>query len=215
MGHALHSHYSNKTQKYPNADYSIFVAEVASTFNESLLMDYMIQNTQDDSIRLSLLMEKLDGYKGTLFRQTQFAEFELEIHQRAEAGEALSNDILNEIYGKLLNKYYGKDLEICEIDNLYHLEWAYIPHFYMNFYVYQYATSFTASSVLAGRVLGKENGSVEKYLQFISSGASKYPIELLKDAGVDMTKKETFTKAISTMQSVMDEIDIILKNQGK
>lgn len=215
MGHALHSYSSNKKQLYQNADYSIFVAEVASTFNEALLNDYMVNHTKDDNNRITLLMERLDGFKGTLFRQTQFAEFELAIHEKAEAGEPLSNEVLTKIYGDILRKYYGSKEGICFIDDLYALEWAYIPHFYYNFYVYQYATSFTASSALAGKVLNHEAGSVDKYLQFISSGCTKYPIDLLKDAGVDMTTNEPFDKAIASMNKLMDEIEIILKKQGK
>ena len=215
MGHALHSYSSNKKQLYPNADYSIFVAEVASTFNEALLNEYMVKNSTDDNNKISLLMERLDGFKGTLFRQTQFAEFELAIHEKAEAGEPLSNEILNNLYGDILRKYYGTKEGICVVDDLYSLEWSYIPHFYYNFYVYQYATSFTASSALAEKVLNHEAGSVEKYMQFISSGCTKYPIDLLKDAGVDMTTNEPFDRAITSMNKLMDEIEALLKKQGK
>lgn len=215
LGHTMQSYYSNKTQPFPLADYPIFTAEVASTFNEDLLNNYMVSKITDDNVKLSLLMSRLDGFKGTLFRQTQFAEFELAIHEKAEAGEPLTSDVLNKIYGDILRKYYGHDKGVCIIDDLYSVEWSYIPHFYYNFYVYQYATSFTASSALAEKVRSNEKGALDKYLQFISAGGSDYPIELLKKAGVDMTSSEPFDKAIASMNHIMDEIEAILKKQGK
>jgi len=215
LGHAMHSYYSNKNQPYPTADYSIFVAEVASTFNEALLIHKMLEEIKDDDIRLSLLMNYLDGVKGTVFRQTQFAEYELRIHEKAERGEPLTGDVLTELYGEILKKYYGHDKGVCHIDDLYTVEWAYIPHFYYNFYVYQYSTSFTASTALAEKVLGKERGAVGKYIEFISSGGSDYPIELLKKAGVDMTTAEPFNKTMVAMNRAMDEIESILAKKGK
>lgn len=213
LGHTIHSYYSNKNQPFPTADYSIFVAEVASTFNEALLIDKMLSEIEDDDVKLSLLMNYLDGLKGTVFRQTQFAEFELRIHQKAEAGEPLTGDELTRLYGEIVRKYYGHDDGICLVDDAYTVEWAYIPHFYYNFYVYQYATSFTASTALAQKVLDKETGAVEKYLKFISSGGSKYPIDLLKEAGVDMTGSEPFNKTMQAMNRTMDRIENILKKK--
>jgi oligoendopeptidase F len=213
LGHTMQSYLSNKMQPYPLADYPIFVAEVASTFNEDLLNRYMVNKIKDDNTRLSLLMSRLDGFKGTLFRQTQFAEFELAIHEKVEAGEPLTSDVLNKIYGDLLRKYYGADKGICQIDDLYSVEWASVPHFYYDFYVYQYATSFTASAALAEKVMSGEKGSVEKYMAFLSSGGSDYPIELLKKAGVDMTTSEPFDKAIKAMNRIMDEMDAILNKK--
>jgi oligoendopeptidase F len=213
MGHAMHSYFSNKAQPFPTADYSIFVAEVASTFNEALLIDQMLKNIKDDDVRLSLLMEYLDNIKGTVFRQTQFAEYELAIHEKAEKGEPLTGDVLTQIYADILKKYYGHDKGICHIDDDVTVEWAYIPHFYYNFYVYQYSTSFTASTALSEKVLVGEKGSVEKYLQFLSSGGSDYPIEILKKAGVDMTTPEPFQKTMQAMNRTMDEIDKILKKK--
>lgn len=210
LGHTMHSYFSNKTQPYPTARYSIFVAEVASTFNEVLLSENMVKKMKDDQAKLSLLMSRLDGYKGTLFRQTQFAEFELAIHERAEAGQALTSEELNRLYGDILKKYYGHYKGVCVIDELYTLEWSSVPHFFYNFYVYQYATSFTASAALAEKVLNRENGATESYMKFLSSGGSDYPIELLKAAGVDMTTSEPFDKAIASMNEIMDEIEIIL-----
>ena len=215
LGHTMHSYYSNKTQPYPTADYSIFVAEVASTFNEALLIHKMLKEIKDDDTRLSLLMNYLEGIRQTVFRQTQFAEFELRIHEKAERGEPLTGDVLNEIYGEVLKKYYGHDKGVCHIDDLYAVEWAYVPHFYYNFYVYQYSTSFTASTALAEKVLGKEKGAVGKYIEFISSGGSDYPIELLKQAGVDMTGAEPFNKTMTAMNRTMDEIEAILDKKGR
>ena len=159
LGHSLHSHLSNKAQPYPLADYPIFVAEVASTLNEALLIDHVLKTIKEDDVRLSLLMSHLDGIKGTLFRQTQFAEFELRIHEAAERGETLTGDKLTQLYGDIFRKYYGHDLGICRVDDLYAIEWAFIPHFYYNFYVYQYATAFTASTALSQKILKGENGS--------------------------------------------------------
>lgn len=214
LGHTMQSYLSNQAQPYPLADYPIFTAEVASTFNEALLNDYMVRHIQDDEIRLALLMSRLDGFKLTLFRQTQFAEFELTIHELAEAGNPVTADVLNQIYFDLLKKYYGDEKGICLITDLNAVEWAFIPHFYYEFYVYQYSTSFTASSALAERILSGDRESLEKYLNLISSGGSDYPIEQLKLAGVDMTSDEPFNQAIESMNRIMDEIDEILDRLG-
>ena len=213
LGHTMHSYLSNKTQPYPLSHYTTFVAEVASTFNEVLLFNYMIKNVKDEDIKLSLLMNWLDGFKGTLFRQTQFAEFEQKIHEEVEKGKPLTGDYLSELYGDILKKYYGHNQKICMIDDYVKIEWANIPHFYMNFYVYQYSTSFTASMSLAEKVLNNEPGAVEKYRKFLSSGGSDYPINLLKDAGVDMTTSVPFEKTIQAMNKVMDEIETILNKK--
>jgi oligoendopeptidase F len=216
LGHTMHSYYSNKTQPYPTANYTTFVAEVASTFNEVLLFNEMMKEIKDDDIRLSLLMEWLDSFKGTLFRQTQFAEYELLIHDAAEQGQPLTGDVLSKMYSDLVKKYYGHDKGVCYIDDNIAMEWAFIPHFYYGFYVYQYSTSFTASISLAERVINKEKGALEQYIQFLSSGGSDYPIELLKKAGVDMTSPVPFDKTIASMNAVMDEIEKILdKKEGK
>jgi len=210
LGHAMHSHYSNENQPYPTADYSIFVAEVASTFNEALLINKMLAAITDDGTRLSLLMNYLDRIKGTVFRQTQFAEFELRMHETAERGQPLTGDVLSDLYGNILKKYYGHEQGVCHIDDLYTVEWAYIPHFYYNFYMYQYSTSFAASTALAQKVLNQEPGMVKKYIEFLSAGGSDYPIDLLKRAGVDMTGSEPFDKTINVMNRTMDQIEKIL-----
>ena len=217
LGHSMQSYLSNKKQPYPLADYPIFVAEVASTFNEVLLFNYMIKNETNDDIKLSLLMNWLDGFKGTLFRQTQFADFELKIHEAAEKGLPLTGETLSKMYMDMVKSYYGSDKGICKIDNYLEMEWAYIPHFYYNFYVYQYSTSFTASIALAEKVMSGDTNALNRYIEFLSSGGSDYPIELLKKAGVDMTTSEPLEKTIGSMNKVMDEIEKILdkKNNNK
>jgi len=215
LGHTMHSYLSNKTQPFPTADYQTFIAEVASTFNEVLLFNYMIKNVTDDDVRLSLLMDWLDGLKGTLFRQTQFAEFELKIHEAAEKGMPLTGDTFTEMYMDILKAYYGHDKGICYIDDYIGTEWAFIPHFYMNFYVFQYSTSLTASISLAEKVMSGDKTALDKYIQLLSSGGSDYPIELLKKAGVDMTTSDPFDKTIGSMNKVMDEIEKILAKKEK
>jgi oligoendopeptidase F len=210
LGHTMHSYFANKTQPYPMADYPTFVAEVASTFNEVLLFREIMKEIKDDDVRLSILMSWLDQYKGTIFRQTQFAEFELKTHEAAENGEPLTGEFLSDLYEKEVKKYYGHDNGACYIDDYISMEWAFIPHFYRRFYVFQYSTSFTASITLAERVANNEKGALEKYIKFISSGGSDYPIELLKKAGVDMTTSAPFDKTIASMNSIMDEIEKIL-----
>ena len=210
FGHSMQSYLSNKSQPYATSQYPIFVAEVASTFNEALLIDYMLKQIKDDDARLSLLGSYLENIKGTVFRQTQFAEFELRIHEMAEKGEPLTGDVLNKVYDEIVKKYYGHDKNICIIDDEIKAEWMYIPHFYYNFYVYQYATSFTASAALSERTIAGDKTSTEKYIKFLSSGGSDYPIELLKKAGVDMTTSEPFDLTMIKMNRVMDEMEIIL-----
>ena len=214
LGHSMQSYLSNKKQPYPLADYPIFVAEVASTFNEVLLFNYMIKNETNDDIKLSLLMNWLDGFKGTLFRQTQFADFELKIHEAAEKGLSLTGETLSKMYMDMVKSYYGSDKGICKIDNYLEMEWAYIPHFYYNYYVYQYSTSFTASIALAEKVMSGDTNALNRYIEFLSSGGSDYPIELLKKAGVDMTTSEPLEKTIGAMNKVMDEIEKILDKKN-
>jgi oligoendopeptidase F len=211
LGHAMHTWFSNQTQPYPTADYPIFVAEVASTFNEALLREEVLAQIGDPEIRLSLLMKYLDGLKGTLFRQTQFAEFELKIHERVERGESLTGADLSRLYGEIARRYYGHDQGVCEVQDFIDYEWAYILHFFnYTYYVYQYATSFTASTALAEMVLQGEQGAVDRVLKFLSAGGSDYPINLLREAGVDMTSSVPFDKTMQAMERTMDEIERIL-----
>ena len=215
LGHTMQSYFSNKTQPYPTAGYPIFVAEVASTFNEALLNDHMLKQIKDPATRLSLLGNYLEGMKGTVFRQTQFAEFELRIHQAAEKGEPLTGDTFDTIYLDIVKRYYGDDKGVCKVDDVVKHEWAYIPHFYRTYYVYQYATSATASAALSEKVMSGDANATKRYLSFLSAGGSKYPIDLLKDAGVDMTTSEPLELTMKKMNRVMDEMDAILKQMGK
>ena len=214
LGHTMHSYFSNKTQPYALSSYSIFVAEVASTFNEALLLDYMLKQMKDDATRLSLLGNYLESIKGTVFRQTQFAEFELRMHEMVEKGEPLTGDSLSKLYSEIVKKYYGHGQGVCIVDDYIAEEWAFIPHFYNSFYVFQYATSFTASSALSEKVLAGDPGATERYLKFISSGKAKYPIDLLKDAGVDMTTDEPLELTVKKMNRVMDEMEKLLDKKG-
>jgi len=215
MGHAIHSYLSNKNQPYPIADYSIFAAEVASTFNEILLVKKCLKETKSDDEKLYLLINYLDRIRSTVFRQTQFAEFELKMFELAENGQPLTGDVLTKLYGDILKEYYGHDKGVCYVDDLYTVEWAFVPHFYRSFYVYQYATSFTASVALAERVLDKEPGAVDKYLEFLSSGGKDYPVELLKNAGVDLTTSKPFELTMDSMRWAMDEVEKILDKKSK
>jgi oligoendopeptidase F len=210
LGHTMQSYYSNKTQPYPLAGYPTFVAEVASTFNESLLIDYMLKQIKDDDTRLSLLGNYLENIKGTVFRQTQFAEFELRMHEMAQKGEPVTGEALSKLYLDITRKYYGHDQKICVVDDYIAHEWSYIPHFYRDFYVFQYATSFTASSALAEKVKAGDAEARKRYLAFLSAGGSKYPVDLLKDAGVDMTTDEPLDLTIKQMNRIMDEMESIL-----
>jgi len=228
-GHSMHTFLSYAAQPFPTSDYPIFVAEVASTFNENLLIHFMLDRAKDDATRLFLLGTLLDVLRTTLFRQTQFAEFELAFHEQAERGEPLTGENLSQLYLKIAREYYGHDKKVCQVDDLLAIEWAYVPHFYYDFYVYQYATSMVASTSLA-RAVREEAETAKKtgtgagtgktprrdaYLKMLSSGSSKYAIDLLKDAGVDMTTSVPFDAAIAEMNATMDEMDGILARQGK
>lgn len=210
LGHTMQSYLSNKTQPFAKADYSIFVAEVASTLNEALLNEYLLETITDPLVRLSLLGNYLEGAKGTLFRQTQFAEYELKIHEITGRGESLTGEKFSDLYYELVKEYYGHDKDICQVNDYIRMEWAYIPHFYYNYYVYQYATSFTASQALAENIYNGSKSDRDRYIRFLSSGGSDYPVNQLKDAGVDMTKDLPFDLTIQKINSVMDEMEGIL-----
>ena len=210
LGHTMHSHYSNTVQPYALANYPTFVAEVASTFNEALLIDRVLRDTTDPATRLSLLGSFLENVKATVFRQTQFAEFELKMHQLAERGEPITGEALATIYLEITRRYYGNTEDTCLVDDYVRHEWSYIPHFYIGFYVFQYATSFTAAEALSEKVLAGDEDARTRYLTFLGSGTSKYPIELLKDAGVDMTTDEPLDFTMRKMNRVMDEIEASL-----
>jgi oligoendopeptidase F len=213
LGHTMQSYYSNKVQPYVTASYPTFVAEVASTFNEALLIDYMLKRIKDTPTRLSLLGNYLEGIKATVFRQTQFAEFELRMHQMGERGEPITGDALARLYLDITRRYYGHDQRMTIVDDYIAHEWSFIPHFYRDFYVFQYATSFTAAEALSAKVLAGDQEATKRYLTFLSSGGSKYAIDLLKDAGVDMTTDEPLDLTIKRMNEVMDEMEKLLGRQ--
>src|SRR5258705_369755 len=214
LGHTMHSYHSNTVQPYALANYPTFVAEVASTFNEALLIDRVLRNTMDPATRLSLLGSFLENVKATVFRQTQFAEFELKMHQLAERGEPITGEALAHIYLDITRRYYGHTDDTCIVDEYVRHEWSYIPHFYVGFYVFQYATSFTAAEALSEKVRAGDDDARRRYLTFLGAGTSKYPIELLKDAGVDMTTHEPLDLTSMKMNLVMDEIVILLGSCG-
>ncbi len=202
MGHAMHSHYSWGTQPYIYGDYTIFVAEVASTVNESLLMDYLLKTTKEPTARKYLINYYLEQFRGTLFRQVMFAEFEMKTHEMVENGEPLTVESLCSLYKGLNRKYYGDEIVL---DDEIALEWARIPHFYSAFYVYQYATGFSAAVALSKRILTGDKEKVDAYLNFLKSGGSKYSIELLKEAGVDMTDSKPITDALEVFDKLISE----------
>jgi oligoendopeptidase F len=217
-GHSMHTYLSYEQQPYVTADYATFVAEVASTLNENLLLYQVLGRTKDKATRLFLLGSHLETLRGTLFRQTLFAEFELAIHERAERGEVLSGENLTALYLDLVRRYYGHDQGVCTVDDLYGTEWSYIHHFFYNFYVYQYATSIVASTSLASDIRAEyaaKKGTARRdaYLNMLASGSSKEPIQLLKDAGVDMTTSGPFRAAMAEMNSVMDEMEKLLASK--
>jgi oligoendopeptidase F len=211
LGHGMHSYFASKSQPYATVNAPIFVAEVASTFNEALLIEKMLKDITDPKSRLALLGNYLENVKGTVFRQSQFAEFELRMHEMAESGQPLTGDALSKLYLDITRKYYGHDARICIVDDYVAHEWAYISHFYTPFYVYQYATSFTASTALSEKVISGDPEAVKRYRAFLASGGSQYPIDLLKTAGVDMTTSEPLDLTIRKMDRVMDEIEKLIK----
>ncbi|WP_280769253.1 oligoendopeptidase F [Salipaludibacillus daqingensis] len=207
FGHSVHSYYTRKYQPFPYANYSIFVAEVASTTNEALLNDKLLKKETDKQRRLYLLNNFLEGFRGTVFRQTMFAEFEKLIHEMAANGEPLTPDTLSDTYYKLNQKYFGENIVI---DDEIALEWARIPHFYMNFYVYQYATGYSAATALSQQILKEGEPAVERFVNFLKAGNSDLPIEVLKKAGVDMTSADPIKEALSVFESTLDEIENLL-----
>jgi oligoendopeptidase F len=214
LGHTMHSYLTNKAQPYALSHYSIFVAEVASTFNEALLLSHMLEAETRDEVRLLMLGNYLDNARATVFRQVQFAEFELRIHEMAEKGTALTGDLLNSLYAEIAREYYGHEKGICIVDDEIQSEWSYVPHFYYNFYVYQYATSFTAAAALSEKALNRDAGTIAGYLNLLSAGGSDYPIELLKKAGVDMTTPQPLEATMIQLNRVMDEMEKIASRVG-
>lgn len=208
FGHSVHSYYTRKTQPFPYGDYSIFVAEVASTCNESLLSDYLLKTIDDEQKRIYLLNHYLEGFRGTVFRQTMFAEYEHLIHQKAQNNEALTAELFTKEYYELNKKYFGEEDII--IDEEIGLEWSRIPHFYYNYYVYQYATGFSAATALSKQILEEGTPAVTRYIDFLKSGSSDYPIEVLKKAGVDMTSSKPVEEACKVFEEKLDEMEGLL-----
>lgn len=214
-GHAAHSHLSNKAQPFVTSDYATFIAEIASTVNEELLLERMLRDAKNDEDRLFYLGSALELMRATFFRQAMFAEFEKNVHGRVDSGESLTGDSFTKTYCDILKRHHGHDKGVVTIDDAYCLEWAYIPHFYNGFYVYQYATSISAGSLFAQRILAKEPGARDRYLALLKAGGSDYPYELVKKAGVDLATPAPYQAIIARMESIMDEIEKILARRRK
>jgi oligoendopeptidase F len=204
MGHAMHSWFSNRAQPFPTAAYAIFVAEVASTFNETLLRRHLEAAAATADERAFLLGSALDGIRTTLFRQTMFAELELGLHERAERGEALTGERMSALYLELLRDYHGHAEGVMHVGEEYAVEWAAIPHLYYDFYVYQYATGIVAASALARRVVEERPQALERYLGFLAAGGSDHPLALLRAAGVDLERPEPYAE---TFDAVVEQLD--------
>ena len=223
LGHTMHSYLSNENQSFQNSQYPIFVAEIASTLNENLLNDYMVENAKSDKEKLFILGSYLEMLRGTLFRQVSFAEFEWEIHKKIEAGEPLNGEIMSSIYYDIVKRYYGHDEGVTVVPEYIKYEWAYIPHFYYNYYVYQYATSIIYATAFAEKITNSKlqliegelgvskNPAVDEYFKILTGGGSEYPIDLVKNAGVDPMSAEPFKLAMKRMNGVMDKIEAINK----
>jgi len=213
-GHAAHSALTNESQPHAKADYATFIAEIASTFAEALLLDHMLKEAKTDEERLLYLGAALEGLRTTFFRQAMFGEFEKALHEKVERDEPVTGEGLSEDYLKLVRRYYGHDQGVTRVDDAYAVEWVYIPHFYYDFYVWQYATSIAASSLLAQDVLDGKEGAVERYLDLLRAGGSDDPYKLLVTAGVDLAQPAPYDAIALRMEKIMDEIEAILDRQA-
>jgi oligoendopeptidase F len=209
-GHAVHSVLANKAQPWETAGYSTFIAETASIMNEMLLQDMVIAEANSDEEKLFYLGIGLEALRGTFFRQTMFAEFELKINQEVESGNVLTGSKLTSIYLQLLKRYHGHDQNVVTIDNLYGIEWAYIPHFYYDFYVFQYATSIAAASNLAKKIRSGDQKAQQDFINLLKAGGSDYPYKLMKNAGIDMATPAPYRALVERMDNIMDEMEAIL-----
>ncbi len=210
-GHSMHSSYTRETQPYVYGDYSIFLAEIASTTNENILTEKLLQEVQDDATRFAILNNFLDGFRGTVFRQTQFAEFEHAIHQADQNGEVLTSEFLNNLYANLNQEYYGLSKE----DNpQIQYEWARIPHFYYNYYVYQYSTGFAAASALAEKIVHGSQDDRDRYIDYLKAGKSDYPLNIMRKAGVDMEKEDYLNDAFAVFERRLDEFEALVEKLG-
>jgi oligoendopeptidase F len=207
LGHSMHSYYTRAAQPPVYADYSLFVAEVASITNEALLTQHLLRQEMDVDTRKALINNELEKYRGTLFRQTMFAHFEAESHRMAEAGEALTSEALNRLYFDLVSKYFAPE---CVVDEQIAFEWSRIPHFYRAFYVYQYSTGISAATALAKSIVEEGQPAIDRYRRFLSSGGSDYPINLLREAGVDMTSPEPVQAALDHFGSLLEQFEALL-----
>ena len=215
LGHAMHSYLSEKNQPYPTADYPIFLAEIASTFNENLLMHQLLKTEQDDTLKLFLLDSYLETLRGTLFRQTLFADFELAMHERVEQGHSLTPDWLDAKYLELTRLYYGHDAGVMKVDDYLQAEWSGIPHFYYNYYVYQYATGIVASMALSEGVMAHGAANRDRFLTFLSSGCSRFPLDTLKAAGVDLTTPQPVEAALRAFDGLVAEMEVLAAKVAK
>ncbi len=210
MGHAMHAYFTCERQPFVYSDYSPFLAEVASTVNEALMMDNLLKKTRDREEKLALLQKYVDNIVVTFYRQTRFAEYEKEVHSRLEKGEALTSDLLGRIMHDLYQKYWGPEMVVDPEEDI---SWSRIPHFYYNYYVYSYATSFAASQLIAGKILTEGESAVKRLLEFLSSGSSDYPVEILKKAGVDMNTKDPVIATAKKMNELLDQMEALLAEE--
>ncbi len=208
-GHAMHSYLANRAQPFINAEYPTFTAEIASTTNEVLLLDHMLKIAKDDNERLLYLDSALENLRGTFFRQAMFAAFERDVHARVDQGESLTGEALTKIYGDILRRYHGDQEGVVKVDALYTVEWAFIPHYYNRFYVFQYATSISAGNMFADEILQGVPGARERYLDILRAGGSRYPYELVKEAGVDLATPAPYQAIVARMNRIMDQIEAI------
>ena len=208
-GHAMHSYLANRAQPFINAEYPTFTAEIASTTNEVLLLYHMLKIAKDDNERLLYLDSALENLRGTFFRQAMFAAFERDVHARVDQGESLTGEALTKIYGDILRRYHGDQEGVVKVDALYTVEWAFIPHYYNRFYVFQYATSISAGNMFADEILQGVPGARERYLDILRAGGSRYPYELVKEAGVDLATPAPYQAIVARMNRIMDQIEAI------
>ena len=213
-GHAMHTLYSKQSQPFDTAFYSTFIAEIPSTSLELILQDYMSKRAESDDEKLFYLGSALEGMRGTFFRQTMFAEFELALYEAVERGEALSGERISEIYGGILKRYHGHDEGVVTIDDLYTNEWMFVPHFYFNMYVFQYATSQTAGTALYAKIVEDGEPGVENYKNLLRAGGSDYPYTLLSNAGVDLAQPGPYRAVVAKMNAIMDEMERILEDKA-
>ena len=215
LGHTMHSYFSNKTQPFAKSDYNIFVAEIASTVNENLLNNYMVENVKSDEEKLFILGSYLELLRTTIFRQTSFAEFEWEIHKKVEASEPITGENMSAIYFDIVKKYYGHDEGHCVVDDYIQYEWAYIPHFFYNYYVFQYATSLIYGTAFVEKMVENGQLAIDAYYNILKGGGSKYAADLIKDAGIDPMSPEPVALTMQKMNRVMDQMEEILEKMGK